>query len=319
MRIEIGTNESGQRLDKFCRKLMKDVPLSAIYKAIRKGDVKINGRKSKEKYMLQDGDIFETRDIKSERKKVEFIKIDKNSLKISYEDKNILVVEKWPGVLVHSDKKNGEPTMTDHILSYLNEKGDFTPETEVVFTPSPCNRLDRNTSGMVIFGKNFTSTKAINEMIRERRIKKYYVAVVKGRVKDGIHEAYISKNEDNNISKVYLEERENTKKIAMEVKTIQSVGSYSFIEIDLLTGRSHQLRAHLSFLGNPILGDPKYGESKINSFFENKYGLSYQFLYAYKLNFKDCPDELSYLENKTITESLPPIFKKIKKDIFDKF
>lgn len=319
MRVEIGTNESGQRLDKFCRKLMKDVPLSAIYKAIRKGDVKINGRKSKEKYMLQDGDIFETRDIKSERKKVEFIKIDKNSLKISYEDKNILVVEKWPGVLVHSDKKNGEPTMTDHILSYLNEKGDFTPETEVVFTPSPCNRLDRNTSGMVIFGKNFVATKAINEMIRERRIKKYYVAVVKGRVKDGIYEAYISKNEDNNISKVYLEERENTKKIAMEVKTIQSVGSYSFIEIDLLTGRSHQLRAHLSFLGNPILGDPKYGESKINSFFENKYGLAYQFLYAYKLNFKDCPDELSYLENKTITESLPPIFKKIKRDIFDKF
>lgn len=319
MRIEIGTNESGQRLDKFCRKLMKDVPLSAIYKVIRKGDVKINGKKSKEKYMLQNGDVFETRDIKTERKKVEFIKIDKNSLKVSYEDKNMLVIEKWPGVLVHSDKKNGEATVTDHVLSYLNEKGDFTPEKEVVFTPSPCNRLDRNTSGMVIFGKNFSATKAINEMIRERKIKKYYVAVVKGRIKDGLYEAYISKNEDSNISSVYVEEKENTKKIAMEVKTIQSVGSYSFIELELLTGRSHQLRAHLSFLGNHILGDPKYGDLKLNSFFENKYGLSYQFLYAYKLYFKDCPPELSYLENKTLTESLPPIFKKIKRDVFDKF
>lgn len=317
MRIEIGANEAGQRLDKFTRKWMKDVPLSAIYKAIRKGDIKINGKKSKEKYFLQEGDVLETRDITSSVKKEKFQRINNNDkLKIIYEDDNMLLVEKWPGVLVHSDKNNGEPTLTDYVLSYLYDKGDYTPEKEITFTPAPCNRLDRNTSGMVIFGKNFESLKLLNEMIRERKIKKYYSALVKGRISDGVYEAYISKDEDSNTSKIYDSIKPNTKRIAMEVKTAQSCGTFSLIEIDLITGRSHQLRAHLSHLGNPIVGDPKYGESKINSFFFNKYGVNYQFLYAFKLIFKDCPDKFSYLENKTIAEALPPVLKKMKTDVF---
>ena len=110
--------------------------------------------------------------------------------------------------------------------------------------------------------------------------------------------------------------RPDTKRIAMEVKTIQSNGGFSFIEIELLTGRSHQLRAHLSFLGNPIIGDSKYGDKTLNAYFENKFALSFQYLYAYKVVFKNCPESLSYMENKTITEALPPIFKKIKNDVF---
>jgi 23S rRNA pseudouridine955/2504/2580 synthase len=228
----------------------------------------------------------------------------------------MLLVEKWPNVLVHSDKKNGEPTLTDYVLSYLYDKGDYTPENEITFTPAPCNRLDRNTSGIVIFGKNFEALKILNEMIRERRIKKFYSTLVKGRIKDGIYEAYISKDEDNNISKVYNEFKPGTKKIAMEVKTVQSDGLYSFVDIDLITGRSHQLRAHLAQLGNPIIGDTKYGDKKLNSFFINKYGLDYQFLYAYKITFKDCGEKFEYMENKTIGESLPPIFRKVKNDVF---
>lgn len=316
MRIEIGSNEAGQRLDKFIRKWLKDVPLSAIYKGIRKGDIKVNGKKAKEKLFLSEGDIVETKEIVSEYKKDKFQRIENNHLKITYEDENMLIVEKWPGVLVHSDSQSTEPTLTDYVLSYLFDKGDFTPEKEVTFTPAPCNRLDRNTSGIVIFGKNFESLKLLNEMIRERKIKKYYVALVKDRIADRSYEAYISKNEDENISKIYNERKPDTKRIAMEVKTLQSCGTFSFIEMDLITGRSHQLRAHLAFLGNPIVGDTKYGEKKLNSFFVNKYGLNYQFLYAYKLVFKDCPEKLSYMENKTIGESLPPIFKKIKNDVF---
>ncbi|MFL0267738.1 RluA family pseudouridine synthase [Candidatus Clostridium radicumherbarum] len=316
MRIEIGSNEAGQRLDKFIRKWLKDVPLSAIYKGIRKGDIKVNGKKAKEKLFLSEGDIVETKEIVSEYKKDKFQRIENNHLKITYEDENMLIVEKWPGVLVHSDSQSTEPTLTDYVLSYLFDKGDFTPEKEVTFTPAPCNRLDRNTSGIVIFGKNFESLKLLNEMIRERKIKKYYVALVKDRIADRSYEAYISKNEDENISKIYNERKSDTKRIAMEVKTLQSCGTFSFIEMDLITGRSHQLRAHLAFLGNPIVGDTKYGEKKLNSFFVNKYGLNYQFLYAYKLVFKDCPEKLSYMENKTIGESLPPIFKKIKNDVF---
>ncbi|MFX0548782.1 RluA family pseudouridine synthase [Hathewaya histolytica] len=315
MKVEIGINEADQRLDKFCRKLCKDVPLSAIYRGIRKGDIKINGKKSKEKYVLNVGDTLEIRNIQYKSEKKDFIKVEKNGLKITYEDSNILLVEKWPGILVHSDKNVGEITLTDHVLSYLHEKGDYAKESELVFRPSSCNRLDKNTSGIVIFGKTFAATKAMNEMLRERKVDKYYVAIVKGRIKEGLKEAYIEKNHTNNTSKVIFNNAANSKKIAMEVKTLETVGSYSFIEIKLLTGRSHQIRAHLSALGNPILGDPKYGDKKINDYFHNKYGLNYQFLYSYKLIFKECSGELEYLQNKTIAESLPPIFKRIKKDI----
>lgn len=315
MKITIGPNEAGQRTDKFLRKWLKEVPLSAIYRSLRKGDVKINGKKAKEKYMLSEGDEIEARIEVEQKTKEKFSRID-NHLKITYEDDNMVLVEKWPGVLVHSDKKNGPPTLTDYVLSYLYDKGDYTPEKEVTFTPAPCNRLDRNTSGIVIYGKNYEALKLLNEMIRERDIKKYYSALVKGRIKDGIYEAYISKDEDNNISKVYDDYKPNTKKISMEVKTLQSDGLYSFVDIDLVTGRSHQLRAHLAHLGNPIIGDDKYGNKKLNSFFNNKYALNYQFLYAYKITFKNCSDKFAYMENKTIGESLPPIFKKIKNDVF---
>lgn len=316
MKITIGSNEGGQRVDKFLRKLLSDMPLSAIYKAIRKKDIKLNGGKVKEDYFLQEGDIIElSQYVKFETKKTEFIRVDSAGLKITYEDENMLLVEKWPGVLVHSNSNNGEATLTDYVLSYLNEKGEYRPEDEVTFTPAPCNRLDRNTSGIVIFGKNFESLKLLNEMIRDRSIDKYYIALVKGRIKEGLHEAYIHKDEENNFSKIYNEGGKDRKKISMRVKVIESVGIYSLIEIELITGRSHQLRAHLAHLGNPILGDSKYGDKKVNSFYHNKYGLSYQFLYAYKVIFKECPEKFSYLKNKTIAETLPPIFKKIKTDI----
>lgn len=315
MIIDIGINEANQRLDKFCRKLCKDVPLSAIYRGIRKGDIKVNGKKGKEKYVLQEGDIVDIKNLEYSSEKKTFNKVEKNKMKITYEDENILLVEKWPGILVHSDKNIGEITLTDHVLSYLDEKGDYRKEEELTFRPSPCNRLDKNTSGIVIFGKNFVATKDINEMLRDRRIDKYYVALVRGRIKDGLYEAYISKNPKTNESKVTHNREGDGKKIAMEVKLLESVGIYSFIEIKLLTGRSHQIRAHLSYLGNAIIGDPKYGEKKENDYFYNKYGLNYQFLYSYKLIFRNCTEKLNYLENKTIAESLPPIFKKIKKDV----
>jgi 23S rRNA pseudouridine955/2504/2580 synthase len=315
MRIDIGTNEAGQRIDKFSRKLFKDVPLSAIYKAIRKGDIRINGKKIKQEYFLVQGDVYEAKYIKSNMKKKDFIMVPATDMKVCYEDANMVLAEKWPGILVHSDGKDGNPTLTDHVLSYLYESGKYNPEKEITFTPAPCNRLDKNTSGMVIFGKNFKSMKLLNEMIREKDIEKYYVALVKGKLQDGLYEGYINKNEDSNISTVYKVEQPDTKKISMIVKTIETVGSFSFIEINLLTGRSHQIRAHLSFLGNPIIGDPKYGDKKLNNFFANKFLLNFQFLYAYKLIFKNCPEDLNYMENKTITASLPPIFKKIKKDV----
>ncbi len=319
MKIEIGANEAGQRLDKFLRKLLKDVPLSAIFKALRKGDIRVNGKKQKEKYTLEINDEVEIRYIQSQKmteKKENFIKVDPRSLKVAYEDENLLVVEKWPGILVHPDSNKKIPSLTDFVLSYLNGKGDYLPEKEITFTPAPCNRLDRNTSGVVIFGKNFEGLRELNEIIREGKVKKYYNTLVKGKIKDGLYKGYILKNEENNVSKVYDKKVKDSKEISMEVKTIQTDGAFSFLEIDLITGRSHQIRAHLAHLGNPIIGDEKYGDRQLNSYFVNKYGLEFQYLYAYKLNFKNIDGKLAYLKNKIITVTLPPIFKKIKKDIF---
>ena len=317
LKIEIGPNEAGQRLDKFLRKLLKDVPLSAIFKALRKGDVRVNGKKEKEKYSLLQGDTIEIKYITSKKEtKLNFIKVDATGMKICFEDKNILVVEKWPGVLVHSDGNKNEATLTDYVLSYLNQKGDYLPENELTFTPAPCNRLDRNTSGIVLFGKNFEALKMLNEMIRDREVEKYYNTLVKGKIRDGFYSGYILKNEDANISKVYDKEVPNSKEISMEVKTIQTNGAFSFLEIQLLTGRSHQIRAHLAELGNPLIGDSKYGDKKLNNFFENKFGLNYQYLYAYKLIIRNIGGNLEYLQNKTIVQALPPMFKKIKQDVF---
>jgi len=318
LKIEIGINEAGQRLDKFLRKLLKDVPLSRIFKALRKGDIRVNGKKQKENYTLEVDDLVEIRYIQStkEKKEENFIKVDAKGIKITYEDSNILVVEKWPNILVHPDQKGKEPSLTDYVLSYLYDKGDYLPEKELTFTPAPCNRLDRNTSGVVIFGKNFESLRVMNEMIREGKVEKYYTTLVKGKIKDGLYKGYIHKNEEANISKIYDKKIKDSKEIAMEVKTLQTNGAYSLLEINLITGRSHQIRAHLSHLGTPIIGDNKYGDKKLNSFFANKFGLDYQYLYAYKLIFRNAPDKLNYLTNKTVTESLPPVFKKIKNDVF---
>ena len=318
MIIEIGTNEAGQRLDKFLRKLLKDVPLSKIFKALRKGDVRVNGSKQKENYSLQVNDVVEIKYItsKPEDKKNKFIKVDATGMKITYEDDNVLIVEKWPNILVHPDEKGKEPSLTDYVLSYLNDKGDYVPENEVTFTPAPCNRLDRNTSGIVIFGKSFEGLRSINDMIRDGKVEKYYNTLVKGKVKDGLYKAYIHKNEEANISTIYDVPTKDTKEIAMEVRTIRTNLAYSFLEINLITGRSHQIRAHLAHLGTPIIGDNKYGDKKLNSFFTNKFGLDCQILYAYKVVFREAPDKISYLTNKTVTESLPPVFKKIKNDVF---
>lgn len=319
MKIDIGNNESGQRLDKFLRKWLKDVPLSAIYKSIRKGDIKVNGKKKKEKYFLELGDVVEARYIVSNVKKREFKGVETGALKVVYEDSNMLLLEKWPGILVHSDNKKKESTLTDYALSYLYDKGEYLPGESLTFKPSPCNRLDRNTSGIVVYGKNYEALKVLNQMIRERDIDKYYIAVVRGRLKDGRYTAYICKNREENVSNVVDEPGKNTKEICMETKTLKSCGTYSMIEINLLTGRSHQLRAHLAHLGNSIIGDPKYGDGNVNSIFFNKYGLEYQYLYAYKFYFKNCTNNFSYIEGRTVTASLPPMFKKIKSDLFEKF
>jgi 23S rRNA pseudouridine955/2504/2580 synthase len=315
--IIITSNESGQRFDKFLRKYLKNLPLSAIYKAIRKKDITVNGKKSSEKYMLNEGDIvnfyLEVEEVKKE-KKLDFLQLEYD-FEISYEDENILVAEKRANVLVHRDEGN-EFTLTDAVMAYLYDKEEYRPHEERTFAPAPCNRLDRNTEGLVVFAKNFETLRAVNEMIRNGDIQKFYVTFVKGKIEDGTYKAFIVKNPNTNRVNIYKDKVFNSKEIITKITTVDSIGQFSQIEIDLITGRSHQIRAHLAWLGNPIVGDPKYGDKKSNTYFINKYGLQSQLLVAYKLVFRNCPEKLSYLEGKTITMPLPGMFKKIKNDMF---
>lgn len=315
--IMITSNEAGQRLDKFLRKYLADMSLSAIYKAIRTKQVTVNDKKGSEKYSLNEGDIlkfnFEIDDLKKQ-KKLDFINLEYD-FKTIYEDENIIVAHKKTGILVHPDE-GGEFTLTDQVMAYLYDKGEYNPQQEKTFAPSPCNRLDRNTEGLVVFAKNYDTLKIVNECIKNGDVKKYYTTIVKGKIEDGVYSAFIVKDEKKNKVKIYEERVPNSKQIITDIKTIDSVGTYSQLDIDLVTGRSHQIRAHLSHSGNPIIGDEKYGDRKINSFFINKYGLNSQLLIAYKIIFTKTYGNLKYLEGKTIIMPLPPLFKKIKKDLF---
>lgn len=316
MKITIQENEENQRLDKFLRKFLKDVPLSAIYKNLRKKKIKVNGKKVKQDYILKKGDIIETYDIISNSKNRYFKTCDNYKLDIVYEDKNMLIVNKKSGILVHPDKKNCI-TLTDHVISYLIKNKDYIPEKEKTFTPSPCNRLDMNTCGLVIYGKNFKTLKSLNKMIRERNIKKYYIACIAGEIKDDEYKAFIVKDNIKNVSKVYNNKKEKSKKISMRVNTLNTNNEYSLIEIELITGKSHQLRAHLSHLNNPIVGDIKYGDKYVNEYFYKRFGLRYQFLMAYKLYFSNCEECIKYMNGKTIIGELPKQLLFIKNKLFN--
>lgn len=315
--ILITSNEAGQRLDRFLRKYLVSMPLSTIYKAIRKKDICVNGNKSSEKYLLNEGDIvefyFDFENMKKE-KKLDFLSVSYD-FKVAYEDDNILVVEKSANLLVHPDEGKGV-TLTEQVLSFLYDKGQYNPNEEKTFSPSPCNRLDRNTMGLVIYAKNYEALKSVNEAIRDDGVEKHYVALVSGRLLDDTYRAYIQKDTKTNKVKVTENSVKGSKEITTKVRILDSVGLFSYIDIDLITGRSHQIRAHLAWLGNPIIGDPKYGDKKMNTFFKEKYGLESQYLVAYKLIFRRCPEYLKYLEGKTITMAMPALYKKIKSDVF---
>ena len=320
--IKITQNEAGQRLDKFLRKYLKDMTLGSIYKAIRKKDIKVNGLKSNEKYILNEGDtlsfyfhVDEEAKKKEDKKIINKIIDVEYDFDIAYEDENILVAKKDKGVLTHPDEGN-ENTLTCQVLAYLFDNGLYDPAKEKTFSPSPCNRLDKNTEGLIIFAKNYDALKSINEAIRNGEIKKYYMALTVKKPNEGSYTGYIQKDRRANKSRVFNHEVSNSKKIVTDIRIIDTVGQFSQVEVDLITGKSHQIRAHLAYLGCPLVGDPKYGDKKVNSFFLNKYGLQDQMLVAYKLVFKNMPDSLEYLNQKTISINLPSEFKKIKNDVF---
>ena len=315
----ISENDENQRLDKFLKKYFKNAPLSHIYKLIRK-DVKVNGKREKPETMLYFGDelilYISEEDEKTFRMTKEPSK-QKKQFSIAYEDSNLIIVSKPFGLLTHGDSFEKKKTLANQVMGYLVENGEYDL-SEKSFTPAPANRLDRNTTGLVIFGKTSAALKNINLMLKERNhIRKYYSTIVAGEIKkDLILRGKLEKDTVENKVSILPQEDSSGKEIETVVKVIEKAKGFTLVEVELITGRTHQIRAHLAHEGYPIIGDIKYGNRKLNSEISKKYGLATQILHAEKLYFDEMLPYFEYMSGVTVKAELPKEFIEIKQKIF---
>ena len=297
----IGPNDAAQRLDKFVLKATTGLPKSLLYKAIRTKKIKVNRKRCEIGQILQEGDsvqMFLAPDFFGEREE-RFLTLTPN-LSVVYEDENIILCDKRAGMIVHSDDKESTNTLISHITAYLYQKGEYDPAKENSFAPALCNRIDRNTGGIVIAAKNAEALRVMNEKIKNDEISKFYYCVVHGKMpkKSDTLTGFLLKDSDKNQVKIFDKQVKGSKNIITKYKVVSEKNGMSLLEIELVTGRTHQIRAHMSYIGHPLLGDGKYGVNKD----DRARGYKYQALYAYRLrfDFDDNSGALGYLKGKEV-------------------
>ena len=300
--LSVGKNDAGQRLDRFIGKAVPLLPESLLQKYIRLKRIKLNGKGAKRDTRLAAGDVIQLyindEFFEKPREENSWLKVGKPRLNIVYEDENILLADKKPGVLCHSAGQWDYNTLIANIQAYLAQKGEWHPKDENSFAPALCNRIDRNTGGIVIAAKNAEALRILNDKIKDREIEKYYLCAVHGRPKpaSGKLEDLIFKDAEKN--RVYVKEKAEpgAKTAVTEYRTLCSKGPLSLVECHLLTGRTHQIRAQMAHAGWPLLGDGKYGSERFNK----NYDENGQALYSYRLVFRFPTDAgiLNYLKGK---------------------
>lgn len=305
--LTVGKNDAGQRLDRFVGKAVPLLPESLLQKYIRLKRIKLNGKGSKRDTRLNEGDVLslyindEFFEKPTERNS--YLKVGAPRLDIVYEDENILLADKKPGVLCHSAGEWDYNTLIANIQAYAYQKGEWRPREENAFAPALCNRIDRNTGGIVIAAKNAEALRIINEKIKEREIEKYYLCVVRGRPKpaEGQLRGYIFKDAAKNRVYVRRKPEPGAKEALTYYRTLASQGGLSLVECRLGTGRTHQIRAQMAAAGTPLLGDGKYGSDRENK----KLGEDGQLLCSYRLEFafKTDAGALNYLNGRSFSVS----------------
>lgn len=300
-KIAVNANDAGQRLDKFLSKTLKELPKSLMCKYIRKKCIKINGKKCEVSTRLVKGDVL-TFFIKDEffeprYDKYDFLKAPVK-LDIVYEDENIILLNKKCGLLVHPDEMYHFDSLIARVQHYLYDEGEYDPVNQNSFAPALVNRLDRNTCGIVIAVKNSESLRIMNQKMKDRELEKFYICKVVGRFKQksGLLEDFLIKDEKKKTVFISRKRIPDSKMIRTQYKVLSEGENTSMLEVKLLTGRTHQIRAHMAFIGHPIVGDGKYGNNKVN----RELGFKYQALCSYKLkfNFKSDAERLQYLNGK---------------------
>ncbi len=309
----VNSNDSGQRLDKFVLKTVWGLPLSLMYKFIRKKRIKVNGKRAEEKQILAVGDVVEMYipDEFFENKQtgdvLELSRI-KPRITVVYEDENVILCDKQPGILTHTgdgkEKKADaaeRETLLYHIKAYLYQKGEYDPEKENSFAPALCNRIDRNTGGIVIAAKNAAALREMNALIKDGGVHKEYLCAVHGRLpkKEDTLRAHLFKNSKTKTVRVSDVPTKGSKEIVTgyKVKAYNREKDLSLLEVRLYTGRTHQIRAHFAHIGNPLLGEGKYAHNKE----DRSIGFSHQALYSFRVSFVTDGEVLSSLNGKTFT------------------